>query len=522
MFPTMGLQRWLLGLVCLLTLPATSANPLIDYVRSYDLNDYSLGLGVSFSDNIYADESSSSIMYPYLTSFTDEAFIDDWLILSEGDLGFRLVRGDWLVGVVGRVQTLSLDPEGVPRLTGLEQRRWTVEAGPIVGYRGWPVHLQLKHYFELLDRHSGTATQLEFSYPRQTGWGHIIPALEFVYHNGRYNDYYFGVSAEEAGPVFDEYRASGDINTRLKLDVGLRLNRHWLLSLGARYEIFGDEVTSSQLIEDDGRWFGSVGFAYNADIFQSVDEPEAAVSDYSGELRVSFMDARFDTSLRRDLTGFAADSRPVRGSSESLEDILGVSDRDTVAHIYGMLRFARYHRFEFSYVDLSRDGTATLERQYRFGDAVFASGDQVASEVDSRSFRAGYGYSLMLDDQKELGVTAGLHRTEIDVLFVSDKGQVSGSSDVAPVLPVVGLFGSAHLTADVSAEMQVQFFGLEFDRYEGTMATAELNLRYQMGAFGFGVGYGYYRMDLDSTDEDLIGVIEFEHKGPQVFLSVRL
>ena len=135
-------------------------NPVLDYVRNYDLNDYSLGLGISGSQGIYVEDTSSAFLYPYLTSFTNEAFTEDWLILSEGDLGMRLVKDDGVLGFVGRIQTLSLNPDDDLSLLGLEQRRWTLEAGPVVGYRrAEPKHDRREAGDQSLPNHGSVLTR---------------------------------------------------------------------------------------------------------------------------------------------------------------------------------------------------------------------------------------------------------------------------------------------------------------------------------------------------------------------------
>lgn len=66
---------------------ASSAGSFLDHIRSYDLNDYALGVSFSVSESPYAGGSSSLLAYPYLTSFRNASFTDDWLLISEGDPG---------------------------------------------------------------------------------------------------------------------------------------------------------------------------------------------------------------------------------------------------------------------------------------------------------------------------------------------------------------------------------------------------------------------------------------------------
>ena len=124
-----------------------TAQSLLDYIRAYDLNDYALGLTVSGSQSPYVGDDASNIAYPGLTSFRDSAFTDDWLLIREGDLGFRWVsESGWELGAVGRFQTLTLGSNDAPELEGLNDRRWTVEIGPIIGYRRWRFVILFEYY----------------------------------------------------------------------------------------------------------------------------------------------------------------------------------------------------------------------------------------------------------------------------------------------------------------------------------------------------------------------------------------
>ncbi len=171
------------------------AGRLLDFIRNYDLNNYALGLALSGSQSPYLGGETSSIAYPFLTSFHDSAFTDDWLLLREGDLGVRWVsEGGWELGVVGRVQTLGTGTSDVPELEALDDRKWTLELAPIIGWRGWPVHINFKTYTEILDRHDGLVSQLALSLPRQRGRSFIVPSVELIHRSSDYTNYYFGVS----------------------------------------------------------------------------------------------------------------------------------------------------------------------------------------------------------------------------------------------------------------------------------------------------------------------------------------
>jgi len=238
--------------VVLLASGSAHAGPLLDFIRNYDLNDYSLGLSVSTSQNPYSGASNSTIAYPYLTSFTHSAFTDDWFLIRGENIGFRYVtESDWELGFIGRVQTLGLGDADNDELLGLEERRWAVEAGPLIGWRRWPVHVQFRSYWDIPSRHGGTTSELEFSVPFDLERGYFVPGVKITRMSDDYSNYYFGVSETETTPSTPQ----------------------WLLSATAGLEFLDSAVTASPIVERDQLWSVSLGLAYRADLFEPSEVP---------------------------------------------------------------------------------------------------------------------------------------------------------------------------------------------------------------------------------------------------------
>ena len=130
--------------VLLLAAAPAHGGGILDYIRDYDLNDYAIGIAYSNNESPYLGDDSSGFAYPYLTSFNHNAFTDDWLILTNGDVGVRWVNDSgWVLGAVTRVRTEGTDTTLLDELADIDVRKWTVEAAPLIGWRRWPVHFVL-------------------------------------------------------------------------------------------------------------------------------------------------------------------------------------------------------------------------------------------------------------------------------------------------------------------------------------------------------------------------------------------
>jgi len=485
---------------------AASGNKLMDYIRSTDLNDFALGAALSTSQNPYKQSENSAFFYPYLTSFRHDAFTDTLFIVGESEVGVRKVfDNDWVLGVVGRIQTLGL---GENELIGVEERRWTLELAPLVTYRRWPVHLNLQTYFEILDRHQGFTSEFELSYPMEWPRGYLVPTFDLIYESDEFTDYYYGVSPSEAAPGRSAYQPGSALNLELGFQFGYALTGRWLLSGGLSIEKLDDQITSSPIIDRDHLWSANIGLAYNANVFK----PRAY--EYSRKLprtlvRFSALDAQLETTLTR-----------ASGGEVSLEELLGLSDKKTVGQFDITVRLSGYHRLEMGYTRYSRSGFAILGDDLSVGDARFIAGTELDVSVETKVLRLAYGYSILMDEQKELGVMAGIHRTDIDVRFFAPDSGLEESRNPSPLLPVMGLYGNVNLFKRTRVSAEVQFFRLDFDRWNGSLSSIRLDVQQVIGRLGIGLGYSYYIMDLESNNQELVSSLEFRHQGPFLFATI--
>lgn len=491
------------------------AGELMDYIRNYDLNNYALGLAVSSSQSPYVDDDSSTWGYPYLSSFRNSAFTDDWLLINDGDLGARWVSDNgWVLGAVGRINAGGFGNTEAEALEGLEARQWTIEAGPLVGWRGWPLHLEYKLYFDLLNRAEGLKGEFTLSLPVEYSWGYLVPYLRHVHQDADYNDYYYGVSAGEATPTRPEYSAGSGSSIVAQFRAGYALSEKWLLTGHVSSEWLGSPIRNSPIVEEDQLWSFNLGLAYNADIFQPRSYSGEAIRMPRFEFQVGAYRNNIDSSFFRD-SDDGSPSDEVDG-----EDELGLEEEKSVWQFDAIARIGHYHRLEMSYFELSRQASTELTSDLLVGGQLYSSGTTVASKSSARVTRLAYAYSLMNDSQKELGVMAGLHLTRyVTEILATDT--ISGEqSKLSTPLPVIGAFGGVHLGRKTRLDAKAQIFRMDFDSFEGSLNFVYLGVQRFLGDWGSaGIGYNYYSFKLESSNADLNGKVDVRQHGPIIFLS---
>ena len=501
-------------LVLLLPTPA-SAGKFLDSIRSYDLNNYALGVHVSVSQSPYTNAKDSVIVYPYLTSFQHHAFTKDWLLLSDGDVGIRKVtENEWVFGVVGRIQTLGFGSEKPDELSGMNERQWTVEVAPLLAYRGWPVHISAKPYKEISTRHGGWIGELRLELPLQRSWGYVVPTIIASHLDDTYSNHYYGVTPDEAQPGRPVYTPGAATNLALQLVWGYQISEKWLLSGKFSYEKLDDVIGSSPIVDKDSLWSGGIGLAYNADIFRSREFGADTYKMPRFEFRAGLFQDNISTKVVLDAEDGGS------GEEIDLEDSLGVEESKSVLQLDAIIRLNSFHRLEFGYFDFSRESSLILKNDIDFGDETFPAGTLVELRSDLRTTRISYAFSLMHDAQKELGVMAGVHLSRLSTeIFAPDTAQREGSVASTP-LPVIGVHGSVSLGRKTFLGARVQIFRMHFDHYEGSMNYVNLGLQHMLGnKTSVGVGYNYYAMKLDSNHSAINGRLEIQHHGPFVFIG---
>jgi outer membrane protein len=495
----------------------TEAASWLDGMREIDLNDYALGIAVTGGNNRYADTPGSRFLYPYLTSLEDSTLTEHWLVVEGAGVRGRRVTGDgrWEFGLGGRLQTLGFGPDPGDALAGMEPVGWTLEAGPSVGWRGGPVQVQLRHDWELLGRHAGTTQELRLSLPRELPRGYLVPWVALVRQDARYADHYFGVAEEEATDQRAAYRPGEAVNLHLGVRAGYRPHPNWLVSGSLALELMDDAVTDSPLVDDAPVASATLGVAYNRGPFRPRTPPKGAPDPPRWGVSVTFIDAEIDGSQR-------VDGRTGRASTLDLESDLGQPEEDELVSGRIVRHFGHYHRLQFEYLQVDRRGNVSLPSTARFGDLVLDGGTSLRSETLLRLPSINYGYAILRDEQKELGATLGFHVPSIDLRIESADGAVARSVESTHPLPVLGAYGRVRLRGNLTARARAQIFRLDIDRYDGAMTLLEAGLDYEFGRHGgVGLGWAFYRLNLNASESDFSGRLKVDYQGPQLTAGLR-
>jgi len=184
------------------------------------------------------------------------------------------------------------------------------------------------------------------------------------------------------------------------------------------------------------------------------------------------------------------------------------------------------HRLMVSYFGIFRDGTENIGFDLDLGGGVVIPvSTETKTEFNFNIVDVSYGYSLLLDKKKELGLFAGLDFIFVDFKFkaavagVNTRGQIA--NNIKFPFPTVGAYFDWAFTERLALQSKFQVFGLSVGDLSGAIFRS--NLRLQHNTFehvGFYAGYELLGMTASVDVDTLSDLTNFSH-GPTVGLALR-
>jgi len=227
--------------------------------------------------------------------------------------------------------------------------------------------------------------------------------------------------------------------------------------------------------------------------------------------------AEVDTVLRVDSETLG------RGAEIDLEDDFDVDDSLFLGRIDAGWRFAKRHALDFSVFRLAREGTRVIDRDIQIGDVVFPVDARVTSESEQTIVKLAYRYAFLNRERWHVGASIGAHTMDWKTEWRAGSLALEEDFDVLVPLPVLGLFGSYALTPKLYLEASSEFFGLEYEEFDGFLNNTRLALEHRTFRHaGFGIGLDYFLIDasVESESGNLSASAEYDYLGLVGYLRI--
>ena len=211
------------------------------------------------------------------------------------------------------------------------------------------------------------------------------------------------------------------------------------------------------------------------------------------------------------------------GTEIELEDDFNVDKNVFLGRVDASWRMGRRHELDFSLFQLSREGTRVIDRDIQIGDVVFPVNTSVTSEFKTLVVKLAYRYAFLHRERWHLGASLGVHAMDWSTEWKAGNLALHEDFDVLAPLPVIGLFGSVGLTPRLYLNASSEFFGLEYEEYDGFLNNTRLNLEHRtFDHVGFGIGLDYFLINagVESESGNLTAEAETGYFGLLGFVRI--
>lgn len=231
-----------------------------EFSASTGSRPFTAGLGVLYQDKPYRDYDSDekSSLVPVIMYEGENFFV------RGGSLGWKFIDSNGLeLAAVGEYLADGYESSDSDYLRGMDDRDPSFGVGGHIVWNPEALGFKFTAVTDAADNSDGHQVRGEIFYKHRAGDWMLRPSAGIVWQSEDYNDYYYGVKTSEARFGRPAYSANDDFNYRLgAVAVYQQKTSPWMFLAGVRYDIFGDEIDDSPIVEDDNQLSAVVGVAY--------------------------------------------------------------------------------------------------------------------------------------------------------------------------------------------------------------------------------------------------------------------
>ena len=167
----------------------------------------------------------------------------------------------------------------------------------------------------------------------------------------------------------------------------------------------------------------------------------------------------------------------------------------------------RGHKFRFSYVKLSYEEDATINRTFTFRGQTFTIGAPATADVEWNMWKLGYEWDFVATDQGYFGITADLRLNEITATVDSPVLRSPAATDTTAPVPTIGVAGRGYVSNVLA--IGGEFSGLKITRDEFEVRFLDFDIHATVSlSRNVGAQVGYRSLDADYAIDDDIGDLE--------------
>jgi hypothetical protein len=247
--------------------------------------------------------------------------------------------------------------------------------------------------------------------------------------------------------------------------------------------------------------------------YESAVTTPSPIADHFA-IRASFISGAVNTQAQVNDTAAG-----LAGTQFTAESELGLPRHSAQGRAEFMFRLRNRGRLRVSALDLSRTGTAQVNRDLRYGNQLFRVNERVNTTFDWRSFDLTWLFSFIRNDRFELGTGIGMHFIQAETSASVPARGVRESFDGSGPFATLALDSTWRITRRFSLNARAQTFEVTASSISAKLFDwhADVQFRFHKNV-ALGAGYQSNFVRLDIADANPSGSIRFDVAGPELFL----
>lgn len=170
---------------------------------------------------------------------------------------------DWAVSITAQPNPYGYQASDSPALAGMADRNSSWEGGFSLGGENDLGFAELTWFHDLLDNSNGTKVRLELGKFIETGRWTMSPSVLAIWLSGDFNNYYYGVTADEATASRPAYTAGAGLDLAAQTYVMYDINKRWHILGNLRADYLASAITDSPIVDQDWIISGMISILYS-------------------------------------------------------------------------------------------------------------------------------------------------------------------------------------------------------------------------------------------------------------------
>lgn len=186
--------------------------------------------------------------------------------LDDRGLTYRITPDHWEnleIGATLSSAGMGYDANDATSTEGMKDRDASLDAGVSIEYRQGENVYRTTLVHDITNTHEGTL--LDAQWHRNFAASDklsVSPFAGLVYTSQDYNQYYFGVEANEQTQQRAAYQADASVSAYLGYKAHYELSEQWGVVHSLTYAKLGSEIRQSSVVDDGNVWITTAGIAY--------------------------------------------------------------------------------------------------------------------------------------------------------------------------------------------------------------------------------------------------------------------